>query len=321
MTSAKRDRSAHKAAKWSAMVEAVKPNYGYVEVGTLHRMDFTRHQLAHLVATGRLTSVGRGIYRLPGSESSWKSKLFYFTIRGEACASHLSAAMLWGLGRPADLSPGVAEITTPVARRVSLGDAVRVFRTSGWDLTSRTAIHQIPVTGIGRTLLDIASVHGERRFRECFNTAVRKKLITLEELESDAVGDRVWRRRGVRQIESTLQSVGEAVVPQSEWSNWAVETLVLAGLPTPELEVVLCDGNGHFIGQVDLYWRAFGVVVELDGIDHHFQRSSFASDRLRDARLAAEGIVVIRVTWAQFQQKGYLVRIVQQALAQRGFQR
>ena len=88
----------------------------------------------------------------------------------------------------------------------------------------------------------------------------------------------------------------------------------------PELEVVLRDANGDFIGEVDLYWRAFGLVVELDGIDYHFQRSSFASDRLRDARLAAEGILVIRVTWSQFQQKGYMVRIVRQALEQRGFQ-
>ncbi len=320
MTTSRNVRSAREAAKWSCMVEAVTPTYGFVEVGTLHRMGFTRHQLAHLVATGRLDSAGRGIYRLPGSASNWQSKLFYFTLRGEACASHLSAAMLWGLGRPADLSPGMAEITTPVDRRVSSDDAVRVFRTSGWELTSKTAINQIPVTGIGRTLLDIASVHGERRFRECFNVAVRKKLTTLEELESDAAADRAWRRRGVRQIESALHSASEAVIPHSEWSNWAVETLVLAGLPMPELEVVLSDVNGDFIGQVDLYWRAFGLVVELDGIDHHFQRSSFASDRLRDARLAAEGIVVIRVTWSQFQQKGYLVRIVRQVLEQRGFQ-
>ncbi|MEJ2501788.1 MAG: DUF559 domain-containing protein [Gemmatimonadota bacterium] len=42
-------------------------------------------------------------------------------------------------------------------------------------------------------------------------------------------------------------------------------------------------------------------MVEVDGFAFHAQRNAFEDDRQRDARLAAENLVVIRFTWRQIQ--------------------
>lgn len=56
--------------------------------------------------------------------------------------------------------------------------------------------------------------------------------------------------------------------------------------------------NGEIHGfEVDAYFPAERVIVELDGWDYHRSRYSFASDRDRDATMLALGIVTVRITW------------------------
>ena len=63
-----------------------------------------------------------------------------------------------------------------------------------------------------------------------------------------------------------------------------------AELPSPDV--------GHRIGPytVDFAWPEHGVVVEIDSWGTHGSRDAFERDRIRDAYLAARGIVVIRIT-------------------------
>jgi very-short-patch-repair endonuclease len=51
--------------------------------------------------------------------------------------------------------------------------------------------------------------------------------------------------------------------------------------------------------EVDALWPAERLIVEVDGFAFHSARSSFESDRKRDAELTAAGYRVIRVTWRQ----------------------
>ena len=68
---------------------------------------------------------------------------------------------------------------------------------------------------------------------------------------------------------------------------------------------------------VDLYWPEPKLVVELDGFQFHRSRAAFETDRRRDAKLAAAGLRVIRVTWLQLQHEPYAViaRIAQALVA------
>lgn len=62
-------------------------------------------------------------------------------------------------------------------------------------------------------------------------------------------------------------------------------------LPRPQINVEVC---GY---EVDAYFPAEGLIVELDGWGFHRGRDSFERDRNRDADTLAAGDVTVRITW------------------------
>jgi len=65
------------------------------------------------------------------------------------------------------------------------------------------------------------------------------------------------------------------------------------GLPTPRVNLTL---HGF---EVDAYFEAEKLVVELDGWDFHNDRAAFEDDRERDATMLLHGIATIRITWGR----------------------
>lgn len=51
--------------------------------------------------------------------------------------------------------------------------------------------------------------------------------------------------------------------------------------------------------EIDFFWRAARIAVEVDGFRYHSSWSRFEGDRRRDARLLASGIAVLRLSWRQ----------------------
>lgn len=73
-------------------------------------------------------------------------------------------------------------------------------------------------------------------------------------------------------------------------------------LPSPELQVDIFDAHGH-IGRVDLLFRLFRVVLEVDGYLKYTDpwcgdvQEALRRQHAREARLRAAGWTVIRTTW------------------------
>jgi very-short-patch-repair endonuclease len=68
--------------------------------------------------------------------------------------------------------------------------------------------------------------------------------------------------------------------------------------------------------EVDFLWREEGLVAEVAGFAFHADRTTFESDRRRDAELAGRGLTVIRVTWRQIvDEPEALLAMIAQALA------
>ena len=64
-----------------------------------------------------------------------------------------------------------------------------------------------------------------------------------------------------------------------------------AQLPAPRM-------NARVAGwEVDAYWPAHKLIVEIDGWRYHGTRAAFERDRRRDAALMAAGYRVVRITW------------------------
>ena len=57
--------------------------------------------------------------------------------------------------------------------------------------------------------------------------------------------------------------------------------------------------------EVDFLWRARRLAVEFDGAAVHHTRRAFEVDRRRDRALAAHGLQVLRVTWADLDRSGH----------------
>jgi len=307
-------RDERERAAWLALVQRSQDSFGYFRTDQAKEAGVTHPHLRRLVRKGHAETIRRGIYRRTGMDDSWRSRLYLATQIYGGQASHLSAAVLHRLGSTRDLSPGFLEITT-ARHRSEASDEMKVYRR---EVRHRhPSVDGIAVGSVASCIVDLAAFHRFEMVRGVANEAVRKGLTTLDQIQTEAEFD-AWPRYRSR-IDANLSRLrpfeGRAL---SEWSVWAVDAIVRAGLPRPDTEVALRSASGDLIATVDLYWPRFRLVIELDGAQYHFDPLAFERDRARDAQLAGIGVVVLRVTWKQYQTPGYFERVVRQALAQRG---
>jgi len=220
-----------------------------------------------------------------------------------AAFSGLTAAWLHRL----DLQPcDPIEVTIPPERGISVraGMAVRRAMLSTGDIVARRGL---PVTSPLRTVVDLASTLPLVEAVVAADGAVRRRLISVADLEAYAA-DR-GRRRGAARARRVI----ELVEPLSESP---METrlrllLVLGGLPRPLAQVSLHDEHGRFVGRPDLYYPGARLGIEYDGGTH---RDSLVEDDRRQNRLLNAGFRLLRFTAADLRQPSVVVAQVTAAL-------
>jgi very-short-patch-repair endonuclease len=157
-----------------------------------------------------------------------------------------------------------------------------------------TTIRAIPVTGLSRTLLDLAAVLPLDRVEQAVNQAEVQGLrdsLSLKDLLARHPG-----RAGVPKIREILErlEVG-ATLTHSELENRFLSFVRATGLPPPRV-----NANLHGF-ECDCIWPDHRLVVELDGHAVHGTTTAFERDRARDRALNADGWRTVRVTWRQLQ--------------------
>jgi very-short-patch-repair endonuclease len=90
-------------------------------------------------------------------------------------------------------------------------------------------------------------------------------------------------------------------VTRSEAERRLLALVREADLPQPQTNARL---HGY---EVDAYWPAHGLVVEVDGYRYHSSRPAFERDRAKAAKLVAAGLTVMRLTWLQMTHEPYAV--------------
>ncbi len=98
-------------------------------------------------------------------------------------------------------------------------------------------------------------------------------------------------RRGGRRAAAAL-TIADGLAESPMESRLRV-LILQAGIRAPQLQVVVRDQGGRFVGRVDLGWPSLRLVVEYDGALHN---GRLDSDRDRLNRLVAAGWVVLHVT-------------------------
>ena len=120
--------------------------------------------------------------------------------------------------------------------------------------------------------------------------------------------------RGMPRLRTALKLVRE-----DSWSpreSTTRVTLVMAGLPEPELNIDVYDRNGFFIGCSDIAYPRYKVGVEYHGQQH---AERYAQDIERLERFRADGWEILQVTKALERRPETLVARVTSALRKRGW--
>jgi hypothetical protein len=271
------------------IVELSERQHGVVARRQLLRAGIAHHLIDQRLLQGRLHAVHRGVYAIGNLILTLDGRRMAATLAcgTGAVLSHRAAAALWDL-----LGYSYLEVTVGSTRRRS---GIRVH-TCAIPADEITFLRGIPLTGISRTLFDLASVLPPHQVERAANEAeVRGHADTVPLAELVA---RYPRRKGIRTIREILDRLqAGTTVTHSELEARFLALLRALDLPPPEV-------NSNLFGiERDFVWRDQRMVVELDGRTTHHTFAAFERDRARDRALAAAGWRTVRITWRQLHEE------------------
>ncbi len=272
------------------MARVAEAQRGRISSRQLAAAGISRSTISRMVARGQLHREHRGVYAVghrPATPLGRETAALLACAPGTLLASH-SAGVLWEMiapraGLPIDLLIHGRETAHPVG--------TLVHRTRSL-LPEDARVHRdLPVTSPARTLLDLADILTPRAVERALDEALVQRLVSRTKLAERLA--RAPGRRGAKVLRDLLDAQRGPTLTRSEAEERFYSLIRRAELPLPLV-------NAHVHGfEVDFYWPAERVAVEIDGFRFHGTRSAFERDRRKGAVLTAQGIAVLRPTWRQ----------------------
>lgn len=174
--------------------------------------------------------------------------------------SHHSAALLHELPHP--IGPlGAVSMTLPRSDRTAGRDDWRRLLDGALPVDQVTAVAAIPVTTVGRTVIDCFRQLRLRDALAISDGALRAGATSFDELRAMRTFQRRWP--GITKADAGLALTD----PRREsWLESAsVATAHQLGFTVPMSQVWIHHLDGRMIGRVDFLWPLAGVVGEADG--------------------------------------------------------
>jgi very-short-patch-repair endonuclease len=270
--------------------------HGVVSLAQLRAIGLGARAAQHRGVSGRLHRVHRGVYAVGYRLLSVDGMRMAAVLAcGEgAVLSHRSAAAAWGL-RPT--ARAAVEVTRAGRNRVG-PPGIELHRARRLAPDDVTELRAIPITTVARTLVDLAAVLNPHALERAVHQA--EVLQLLDVTATRAAMQRTPNRKGTKHFDSLL-SVPSPGPTKSALEDRFLKLIRTASLPIPRLNAHVA-ARGRLI-EVDALWPAERVIVELDGAAVHRTAKAFHEDRRRDTALAAEGYLVIRLTWQRIIQE------------------
>lgn len=155
----------------------------------------------------------------------------------------------------------------------------------------REEIDGVPVTGLARTVHDLARQESFRSALIATDGALRRglghdELLALAKKRVDWPGG--WRALQVAKLadgrhESALESL-----------SWAACHTLGLGMPEPQVRVFVGD---RLVARVDGVWRAHNTIGQADGLFKYKDRTGVLHDKRQDEELEDLGFEVARWGW------------------------
>jgi very-short-patch-repair endonuclease len=275
----------------NAIAKIAARQRGVVSVKQLHAVGFDNAAIKRRWRAGRLHRLHRGIYLVGHAVApEGAAEVAALLACGSgSVVSHRSAARLWGL--PAFLGwTKPVEVTVP-GRDAGKKGGIAIYPVNSIDPRDVRRADGIPATTPARTLLDLSALLPIDTIEVAYADARARGLVNEADLAD--VLQRNPGRRGAKALRSLLALAVGGGVSRSEAERRMRGIMRTAALPAPKCNTRVAGFEEDFI------WPEQRVIVEVDGFAFHADKRSFERDRERDARLAASGYVVIRVTWRQ----------------------
>lgn len=235
------------------------------------------------IAHGVLVRVLPRVYSLEHRDATYERDLFAGILYAGpgAMLSHATAAAWCGLIDALPDQP--IEVSTP--RHVRSVSGIAVFDRRA---VQRTLCRGLPVTVSAQTLLDLAATRELR--------LVRRALAVLDfrrELDLDALTATCGRGKPGSAV---LRQALRIHQPRLANTNGRLEEDFFYWCERYRVPIPLV--NSYVFGiQVDAYWPADALVVELDGGQNHSSRGQRRVDKRKELRLREHQIRVVRYDW------------------------
>jgi very-short-patch-repair endonuclease len=255
-------------------------------------------QISRLIATDRLFALHVGVYAVghPGPVELGAETAALLTMRPGALLCQITAARLWGLEVPRD-EEIIHVLVDPRWARPRTG--IRIHRSRLIAGADRRLRERLPVCSPARALLDLVLALGDRPLDRAYDQGLIDGVVHHHDIE-ELLG-RTGGHPGHPRLHELAVAHLATGATRSEAEARLLDLIRATDLPRPRVNQRL---HGY---EVDLHWAAARLVVEIDGYRFHSTRAAFERDRVRDARLQAAGIEVLRVTWRQLEHEPYAV--------------
>lgn len=267
----------------------------------------TQDELERLLSRGVLVRVRRGAYAVrddwtaltPEQRHLVTARAVLRSLPEPAVLGHVSAAVAHGLPVwGADLS--LVHVIRRSRRLSARTEAGVVHHASRLPDEHVCDLDGLPVTSLARTVVDHARTAPFEPAVVTADAALHSEHLSREELtemlawQSDWPGSR-GAGRAVVFADGRSESVGE--------SRGRIH-IHAAGLPAPELQVVIRDEYGNEVARVDYLFVAQRTVGEFDGRLKYRVANAGANletvlwnEKRREDALRALGYEVVRFTW------------------------
>lgn len=171
----------------------------------------------------------------------------------------------------------------------------------------------IPVVSAAVALLQVAEELTEKQLKSAFINADMLGLLSDEELAWLTEPKRGYKGAGaLRKL--VLRRNPEVSRVKSVLEANLRERLAGSGLPMPEVNSPLA---GY---RADFHWKAFDLIVEVDGARYHRGVAKLNDDQDRENELVAIGNAILRFDWGQVEFEGAaVVALIEAALRRRGW--
>jgi very-short-patch-repair endonuclease len=259
----------------------------------------TPDAVVHSLRVGRLRETYARVYAV-GDRAlppRWREMGAVLACGEDSFVSRHWALADWGCRPPAQ---GPVDVTVPYGRNARRA-GIRIHRARRIDPRDVTVLDNVPISTPAFALLEVAVDLSFELFERAFDDALTSRVMSVSDARQTL--ERHRQRRGASKFALLAHPEHDLQITRSKAEQLMKRLLIRGGLTHARLNW----RKGRIFP--DAIFDAEKVIVEVDGFRTHGTRLAFESDRARDAKLAAQGWIVLRFTWRQLTEQPELVLV------------